>query len=369
MAQLYIDNSVLGRICKSREFAEGFDKAVVQNPKLPKSYTHLPTSYSLMEFIGLTFKIDDISADDSLSDKIKNAKGIEQKPYLDKYLEQLKQKISEKLDADRHFTIEHIKYLQDKKLSHIEDIDIRKKIKRFIQYGKIDNKELNKMKTCIALDQAYNHNFRKDIKDDVYSLIRIDMVDFIINNINRKSNKMPSIPFSRVMSKLWDYTMKLSKDNPLIKNNREYFDKMTESIHYKGNRDMMDVELVHLAVVGQPHSKNEKDSMYCYTCDDYEQTKKRVLGYKYIIEDAFKSFQRHKPSNLETDFDINANLIMGTIAFCDPDTGEILKTLDIKQMPGIREDIELQSSNHKKSTLKIKNNAYKKLDEEQIKVI
>ena len=347
MVQLYIDNSVFGRICRSREFAEGFDKAILQNPKLPKSYTPLFTPFSLMEFIGLTVKIDSIPPDISLSDKIKNAKDIEQEPYLGKYLEQLTQKVLEKLDADRRFTIEHIKYLQDEKLSHIEDIDIRKKIKRFIQYGKIDNKELNKMKTCIALDQAYNHNFRKDIKDDVYSLIRIDMVDFIINNINRKSNKMPSIPFSRVMSKLWDYTMKSSKDNPLIKNNREYFDKMTESIHYKGHRDMMDVELVHLAVVGQPHSKNEKDSMYCYTCDNYKQTKDRVLVYKHIIEDAFKSFQRHKPSNLETDFDINANLIMGTIAFCDPDTGEVSGTLDVKQMPGIKEDIELHSGSYK----------------------
>lgn len=368
MAQFYIDNSVFGRICKSREFAEGFDKAVLQNPKLPKSYTPLFTPFSLMEFIGLTVKIDPIPADDSLSDKIKNAKdsAYKQNSYLYEYLKQLKQKVLEQLDADERFTIEYIKDLQDEKLSYINDADIREKIKPFIQYGKIDNNELNKITAFIAADQAYNHNFREDIKKYVYSLIRIDMVDFILNNINQKS--VLSYSFSRVMSKLWDYLMKLNKDNDLIKNNREYFDKMTESMRYKGHRDMMDAELIHLAMVGQPHGKNEKEPTYCYTCDDYEQTRRRVLGYKHIIEDVFKDFRRYKPSNLEINLDINNNLIMGTIAFCDQHTGEISKILDVKQMPGIREDIELQSSKYKKSTLKVKNNSYK-LDEKPIQII
>lgn len=370
MAQLYIDNSVLGRFCRSFEFAKGFDIAVEQNPKLPESYNPLSTPFSLMEFIGLTVTIDPIPADDSLSDKIKNAKSFEQKSQLmADYWEKLYKEILEKLDEDERFTIEYIKDLQDKKLSKISHSINIEKIKRFIQYDKINDDRLKEMKTFIVLDQIFNHNYRSKIKDDVYSCIRTTMVQSIVKNINQELNQSAlTFPFPRVMSKFWNHLMRSNKDNDWIKNNREYFDKMTESMRYKGHQDMMDIELVHLAVVGQPYGKNEKEPTYCYTCDDYEQTRRRVLGYKCIIEETFKDFERDKPSNLETDFDIKTNLIMGTIIFCNPDTGEILKTLDVKQMPGIREDIELQSGKYKKRTSKVKNNAYKS-DEKQIQII
>ena len=138
----------------------------------------------------------------------------------------------------------------------------------------------------------------------------------------------------------------------MIKNNKEYFNKISKNIHYKNNRDLMDAELIHFAVVGQPNDDNTNDPVYCYTCDDYEKIKDRVLTYKHmihIIEDDFKNFQKENPANLEINLDINSNLIMGIIAFCNPDTGEISKILDIKQIPGIEEDMKLHSSKYKKS--------------------
>ena len=69
-----------------------FDKAVLQNPKLPEEYTPLFTPFSLVEFIGLTIKTDPIPADTSLSDKIKNAKDEEKHILVHEYWDKLRGK-------------------------------------------------------------------------------------------------------------------------------------------------------------------------------------------------------------------------------------------------------------------------------------
>ena len=338
MAQLYIDNSVFTRICESYEFAKGFDKTIQQNPKLPESYTPLFTPFSLIEYIGLTVKIDPIPADISLSDKIKNAKGEKKYDLIKKYWEQIYQKNLSIIDNDEQFTLKHIKTQQKEKISRIHpDID-KEKIKPFIHYGKMNDNKVKDIKESIALDQLYNHNYKKTIKHDIYPYFIREMIGFNILNNQISTQKTISFPFSRIMSKLWNHMIYSNKNDDFVKNNKEKLDKITKNIFYKGNRDLMDTELVHLSVVGQPDDDNKKEPVYCYTCDDYEQTEDRVSIYKgliaHFLNDCKEKFQ-------DPEYDINNNLIMGIIAFCNPNTGQIKRILDVEKVTGIIEKLNI----------------------------
>ena len=337
MKQIYIDNSILGRVCNQipcdSKFAGNFDNAVLQSPHLPNSYEPLFSPFSVMEIIGLTVKMDQIPVNQSLSNKIKNAIDDNQKlDLVHEYWENIYKKFIGILDKDSRFTVKHIKKLQDKKISHIEDADIREKIKPFIQYDQIDQERLNIMKGWIAVDQVFNYNYREDVKPYIYNTLILKMVDFIMNRGYDQNKAITNFPFTRVISKVWnEHKFKLDKNDIYIK---KYLDKITKNIQYKGNKDLMDTELIHFSVVGKCNdNSNKKDPVYCYTCDSYEKIKDRVSVYKGLIKYFFNDFQKRCAKLLNIDFDMDKYINMGKIILCDPYKGIFKDILDVNKVP------------------------------------
>ena len=341
MAQLYIDNSVLNKICNNLVFAENFDDQILKDPNLPVRYDPIFTPFSLMEGIGLTVKMTPVSVNHSLSDKIKNAMDKEKElEIIYKYCDFIKEKVFQQFEKDECL-LERIKSLQKEKILRINhSIDIEK-VKPFIQYDRMNLNKIHDIKQYIALDQVFSHNYREDIKQYIYPFFIRELIGFIISSTNSKERSM-SFPFTRAMSKLWEYTINLTRNNNFTDRHKKIITKISSNIKYKNNKDLMDTELVHLAVVGQPNNGNKKSLIYCYTCDDYEKTKDRISLYKglvrFFLEGLKTEYQTKK-------IDMAQYVTMGKIIFCDPKDGMFLKVLDIKKVSDVMDDLNLLSKN------------------------
>ena len=339
MDHLYIDNSVLGKICNPQfcddNFAKNFDNTVFKNQRLPNNYKPIFTPFSIMEGIGLTIKIDQqIFVNHSLSDKIKNetnkANKEKKSNLVCEYWDYIEKRVFQQLEANKDFTLEHIRKLQEEKISHIKYPSIREKIKPFICYRQINDEKLKMIKQYIALDQLFSHNYRKDMEETFYHSMIFEMISLITHPVSQRTG-IESFSFARVISKLWEFEIKLKKDEVFVKQNNDFLDKISKNLYYKGNKDLMDTELIHLAVIGQ--SNNEKnDPVCCYTCDDYEKIKDRVSVYKGLVRYYFKYCKRKFQ---KSNFDIDHYITAGKIAFCDSQSGNILDVLNVKEVNGI----------------------------------
>ena len=311
---MYIDNGLREKIFMDSELYEKFCNEIDGNSQLPdiKGYKRRMTHFSILEAIGLTIKINDIPGIPSYIDKIIEAMGTNgQKEDPEKiveiggdYMVSLLSEYEDKVSKDENFTKKNIKNLVDKKLSRVppQTRSIYKEILDIDDMGRF----LEEVCTMVAFEKIQEHRHSEEIKKYMHTLFFSEMTHFFRDN---KKN----FSFARSMYNWMEFAIKKNDERNLEKIKR---------FRYKTSKDLMDTELIHLAVAGFYSGKRKP--VHCYTCDDGDITHKRILFYITSINFMFqesKEIQKSLPRDI---------IVPGKVVVCKS-TGEISNIIDVEK--------------------------------------
>ena len=335
---MYIDNGLLNLLISKNENTEKFFKKIsIKTPHNKNNCRAFPTSFSFLEFIGLTIKeiFGDCKthADESLSDKIKNTKDNYKKiTYFSEYCNNLKSLFCKRIKKNEKLTLANIEKLQEERFAKIDDPLRNSWEGGHPFFKKLDESILKNIKDDVIIDRILAHDYKSFSRQDIDSMLCGDMIRYIV-----KENS--NFPFTRLSSKVWDHIVSTCPD-PDQKILMKRIMQHTNS-QYLDGKDLVDTEFIHTSAIGH-FNKGKRHPVYCYTCDDYDTNRFRVFIYKFILKESCKMTKQEAEMRGNQDMINqieNYSIAEGEIV-CFNQNIQIEKILDVKEVLGTFEWFE-----------------------------
>ena len=327
---MYIDNGLLNLLTSKNENTEKFFKEIsIKTPHNKNNCRMFPTSFSFLEFIGLTpRKIlpghqRQVIVGKYSTSKVARGKGDKKIDSTEEYYEKLAHQIRDKVEENGTLSLGNIKTLQKKRLEEIDN-PLRKAWEKHPFFMTTDQIQLDNIKKDFIHDILSQHKLEKPIINDVYSMICGDICKAIT-----KDNS--NFPFARFATILFKYCISKYPDSY----QRKIMEDFISNAQYHEGKDLMDTELIHMTTIGY-FNEGKRHPVYAYTCDDYEKVLSRIFIYKFILEGIFKMIKQEveirKNQDIINQIE-NYSIAEGKIVCLNHDI-QIEKVLDVKEILG-----------------------------------
>ena len=134
----------------------------------------------------------------------------------------------------------------------------------------------------IIIDRLLGHRWSAKLKLHVDAELLRCTVYYLQQGYNVAFTKLVKSFFIGIKNELKEEL--LSKNPGITTNNVDrLFEKVEKSLSLKASSDLVDTEIIHFATIGW-NTSNDFLGVECFTCDNYEDLKWRVIMYKTIID-------------------------------------------------------------------------------------
>ena len=312
----FFDQNVLEKISKAKPEYIKFQENFIYTFLAP-NIKQVPLPFSLLEFAGIQSK--------NILKILYKGKKLNEYPCKYEELEtitlHLRQQIEEKITKD--FLKNKLFEKKNREAHYLSEIGI-KMINEYSNYY-LNDDWYNNLIYNLHLDRLTQINISKFSQKEKKDFDRYHFYPFIMRNICDEARTVGSLrAIKKMIDNICQEVKKQGiKDADLNKKRKRLY-KISQNLELKSNADLVDCELIHLALFGY-----DNHYYHSYTTDKEDTIKKRLIFYcegVLFMEQLLKEYYKHYLPNQRPKWKPSKIFIL------DKDTGEKITKISVTKI-------------------------------------